>query len=172
MAYSEPISGLNAGTTYYFCAIAQNVEGVGFGSVLSFTPDDPPAVDSTIPADGTTDVWLDSDITVTFTEDVTVTSWFAISCSASGTHTAAERGGPLTYTLDPDFDFDVGEQCTVSIYADGVSDNDPHDPPDVMVDDHVFSFFAGSSLQLIFDDGFESGDTSRWASATGGESAP
>lgn len=166
VAYSEPVGGLTGGTTYYYCAIAQNIEGIGFGSVVSFTPDESPAVDSTHPADGTIDVWLDTDITITFTEDVTVTSWFSISCSASGIHTAAESGGPRTYTLNPDFDFAVGEPCTVSVFADGVSDNDPYDPPDTMVDDHVFSFTAGSSLQLVFDDDFESGDTSNWSSAT------
>jgi hypothetical protein len=37
VAYSQGISGLIAGTTYYYCAIAQNAEGLAFGTVLSFT---------------------------------------------------------------------------------------------------------------------------------------
>src|SRR5439155_1597066 len=36
-AYSQAIGGLLPGTTYYFCAIANNAYGTSFGSVLSFT---------------------------------------------------------------------------------------------------------------------------------------
>ncbi|MEZ4295071.1 MAG: MYXO-CTERM sorting domain-containing protein [Polyangiaceae bacterium] len=42
--FSEPITGLTAGTTYYFCAIAQNAIGTGFGSVLTFTTTAAPVV--------------------------------------------------------------------------------------------------------------------------------
>jgi hypothetical protein len=42
--YSQAVTGLAAGTTYYFCAIAQNTSGTRFGSVLSFTTTSAPAV--------------------------------------------------------------------------------------------------------------------------------
>ncbi|HNN92554.1 MAG TPA: hypothetical protein PKI03_09810, partial [Pseudomonadota bacterium] len=35
--YSVVVSGLQTGTTYYYCAAAQNAQGLAYGSVLSFT---------------------------------------------------------------------------------------------------------------------------------------
>src|SRR5690606_1830694 len=37
VAYSQPISSLVPGTTYYFCAIASSSVGTSFGEILSFT---------------------------------------------------------------------------------------------------------------------------------------
>ncbi len=51
-AYNQPIGGLTSGGTYYFCAIAGNGGGNGFGSVLSFTT---PAVLGDSDGDGFTD---------------------------------------------------------------------------------------------------------------------
>jgi len=43
-SYNQYVTGLSPGTTYYFCAIATNSEGTGFGAVLSFTTAGPPTV--------------------------------------------------------------------------------------------------------------------------------
>jgi predicted extracellular nuclease len=100
-----------------------------------------PAVDSTTPANGASNVALDANIAIDFTESVTVTgSWFTISCTSSGEHTAAVTGGPTSFTLDPDADFASGESCTTTVLAAQVSDVDTDDPPDHMAADHVFSF--------------------------------
>src|SRR5207253_16348 len=44
---SPEVSGLTAGTTYYFCALASNSVGANFGSVLSFTTIAAPTVTTT-----------------------------------------------------------------------------------------------------------------------------
>ena len=100
-----------------------------------------PQVSSTTPAAGATGVAVDADVTVTFSEPVTVSgSWFSISCTTSGAHAAAASGGPLTFTLNPGTDFVQDETCTATIVGTQVSDNDADDPPDTMTGDAVWSF--------------------------------
>ncbi len=100
-----------------------------------------PTVSSSTPADGDSNVAIDADITVAFSEDVVVTAnWFDISCASSGAHTAVPSGGPQAFTLNPDTDFDNGESCTVTVIATEVSDVDTDDPPDNMDADYVATF--------------------------------
>ncbi len=125
--------------------------------------DDAPAVASTLPSTGAIDVALAANVSVTFSEDVILGSWYSISCATSGPHTAVVTGGPLSWTVDPDVDFDGGELCTVTVYAAGVSDADSNDPPDAPVADYVFTFTTVSApVDQIFADGFETGDTIGW----------
>ncbi|MEP7157863.1 MAG: ExeM/NucH family extracellular endonuclease [Chloroflexota bacterium] len=109
--------------------------------------DQAPFVQSTSPSNGATEVALASNIGVTFSEAVTASgAWFGISCTISGSHSAAASGGPTSYSLDPDSDFVIGETCTVTIVAANVGDQDAFDPPDNMAADHVFSF---STVSII-----------------------
>jgi uncharacterized protein len=100
-----------------------------------------PSVISTSPAAGASDVPVDADIILTFSEPVDVTGdWFEIICTVSGTRTATVSGGPTVFTLDPDADFTGGESCTVTVRADGVADQDSIDPPDAPAADFSFTF--------------------------------
>jgi predicted extracellular nuclease len=100
-----------------------------------------PIVSSTSPADGADYVPLDSNIVITFDEPVTVTgTWFDITCTSSGNHTAVVTDNDPEFTLVPELGFDSSETCTVTIYADMVSDDDTEDPPDTMAADYIFSF--------------------------------
>jgi predicted extracellular nuclease len=86
----------------------------------------------------------DSNITVNFSESVTITDpWFDLTCSDSGTHTASVSGSGGSRTIDPDGTFVDLETCTVTIDNTAVADDDTDDPPDTMVADKVISFQVG-----------------------------
>jgi len=104
--------------------------------------DQAPTVASTVPADGAINVAVDANITITFSEPVTVTGdWFTISCTKSGTHTAAVTDTDPVFTLVPDPVFATSEACTVTILASGVTDDDTDDTEfDAMLENYVFTF--------------------------------
>ncbi|MBA3367057.1 MAG: ExeM/NucH family extracellular endonuclease [Actinobacteria bacterium] len=103
--------------------------------------DGAPRVSSTTPASSATGVARDANVAITFSEPVDVAgSWFTISCEASGPHSAGQSGGSTAFTLDPDSDFAANENCTVTVVASQVTDQDGIDPPDAMTANHVFSF--------------------------------
>jgi predicted extracellular nuclease len=109
--------------------------------------DQAPHVSATSPEADGSDVARDSNIAITFSEDVSVTgAWYSISCGSTGTHTATVSGGPSTYTLDPDTDFGLNESCTVTVDDASVTDVDENDPPDNMASDYSFTF--GTELPL------------------------
>lgn len=104
--------------------------------------DTPPTVASTTPANGATGVPVGSDLTLTFSEPVTVSgNWFQIACTLSGTRNVGDTvvtGGPTSYTINPNADFALNESCTVTVFASQVADQDGI--PDNMAADHIFSF--------------------------------
>ena len=111
-----------------------------------------PSVSSTNPSNGASGVARDANITIDFSEPVSVSSgWYSISCGTSGSHTAAQSGGPQSYTLNPDADFAFSETCTVTVFASQVSDQDLLDPPDSMESDYTFSFTTENPPLEIHD---------------------
>ncbi|MER2600638.1 MAG: ExeM/NucH family extracellular endonuclease [Caldilineales bacterium] len=118
-------------------------------SITPATGETAPSVASTTPANGATAVPATSNLTVTFSEPVDVTgSWFTITCTSSGAHTATVTGGPTTFTLNPDTDFAAGETCTATIVAAQVSDQDTNDPPDTMTADYSWSFGTAAPVGI------------------------
>ncbi|HEV7374688.1 MAG TPA: Ig-like domain-containing protein [Pyrinomonadaceae bacterium] len=100
-----------------------------------------PFISATTPAKFGTNVLVDSNITINFSEPVSVSgNWFSITCPSSGTHTATVSGGPTSFKLDPDNNFANTEQCTVNVTANLVSDLDTSDPPDHMLTDYSWTF--------------------------------
>ena len=107
-----------------------------------------PSIASTVPADAATSVAANANVTLVFSEPVTVSgAWFQMVCT-SGTRTPANTAvsGNLgatsgtTFTLNPNVDFAFGDVCAVTVFATGVSDNDAFDPPDQMLADFTFGF--------------------------------
>lgn len=116
-------------------------EWVGIDDIVITAGESAPSVSTTNPSAGATNVPVNADISITFSEPVNVADpWFNISCGSSGLHNAMPAGGPTTYTLDPYTDFVTDETCVVVILSSGVTDQDANDPPDQMTADYSFSF--------------------------------
>ncbi|MBN1770298.1 MAG: hypothetical protein JXB32_03465 [Deltaproteobacteria bacterium] len=83
VAFSHMLSGLAPGTTYYYCAIAQNTLGTGFGTVLSFTMPAPPEV-TTLAATGLSSAGATLEASVDPNASDTI-GWFRYAATSPGT---------------------------------------------------------------------------------------
>lgn len=136
-----------------------------------------PALQSSTPASGATGVAATTNITLTFTEAVTVTgTWALLSCNSSGAHAFTVSGGPTTFTLDPGNDFVGGESCTVTLFASAISDLDSDDPPDTMAADVSWSFTlagaAGACEELFFSEYVEGSSVNKALEIVNGAAVP
>ncbi len=105
--------------------------------------DVPPSVVSTAPANSAVNVAPNQSIAITFSEPVTVTGdWFTIVCTSSGAHTASVTGGSTTFALLPAPDFTAGENCTVTLIAAQIADQDG--APNNMAANFSFTFTIAS----------------------------
>ena len=115
--------------------------------------DEGPQVSALTPGDGAIDVPPDSDIIVTFSEDVVVSgNWFDLICGRSGSHSAVLSGGGSFYSLQIDEPFAYGEQCQATIFAAGVRDLDTADPPDYLAADVIWSFTVLPAKLLVINE--------------------
>ena len=104
-----------------------------------------PRVQSTDPANNASSAPRDASLTVTFSEPVDVADgWLHVSCADTGTHDdATHAGGPLTFVVTPNANFQPGELCTVTVFKDMVHDQDLDDAglnTDTMAADYVWTF--------------------------------
>lgn len=110
-------------------------------SLTPFGSDNPPTLTSITPADNASNVPLDANLSVTFSETVNLSeNWLSLSCSSSKQHSIIVSGGPLTFMMDPVSDFVIGDSCTVTVEATKVTDQDTSDPPDGLDKNYSFSF--------------------------------
>jgi hypothetical protein len=110
--------------------------------VVNFNVDAAPAVTTTTPANGASNVAANATITVNFSENVNATvGAFALDCGAGAIALSPDtltNGGSITMT--PAVPLPETSTCTVTVAAANVTDADAIDTPDNMVANHVFSF--------------------------------
>lgn len=108
-------------------------------------PDAAPEISQTTPANGSVDVAINSNITLSFSEDISGSGDLAeLACSVSGEHTFVISGNSHTSMIDPDIDFANNESCTLTIHGSQIHDLDEKDPPDVMAQDYILTFSTAS----------------------------
>ena len=102
--------------------------------------DSGPSVTSSTPVDGATDVAPDTDMSVTFSEAVTLDpDWFTLTCAGTSVPSSV-TGGPTTFSLDPAAPLPAGAACRLVVLAAKVHDQDAIDPPDTLPADVVVEF--------------------------------
>jgi hypothetical protein len=108
-------------------------------------PDVAPVVTGLEPVTGTTNVAPSANLVVSFSEKVTATiASFSFGCSISGQHALVLSGGPTTYVLDPEVDFQDGDACGLTVHGDAIHDTDAFDPPDTMTSDVSTDFWVSA----------------------------
>ena len=121
--------------------------------VFSFTVDAPPIVTSTTPAAGATDVAVDVDLVVTFSEPVTApASAFTLTCDVGGAIAVVAAGSPGTsITLTPTARLLPADACELVVDASQISDEDAADPPDHPSADHTVAFVTADVAPAVTD---------------------
>ena len=111
--------------------------------VSTYTIDSAPAVTSTTPINGASNVATNSTITVNFSEPVNVTvGGFALSCSSGPaiTLTPATLTNGISVVLSPSPALPPTATCTLTVNAANVTDVDTADAPDNMAANFIATF--------------------------------
>ena len=144
----QPDSPLAAADTCDWTIVASAVTDQDGGAdtlaadvLVQFTvaPDLPPAVTTTVPVEGASGVPVASDLTVSFSEPVDVQSGaFTLVCTSTGNLALNTVGGPVTFTLHPVAELPYLDECTLTVIALAVTDQD--EAPDALAADVLVVF--------------------------------
>lgn len=155
----DPVSNLAFGascTATITAASVLDIDGTPDAMAANFTfgftvlPDVAPTVTSTVPANNASNVGPTGNLQINFSEPVSAMgSWFAISCATTGTHTAVVSGGPQNFTLNPDVDFGLLEQCSVTLTGSLIVDQDGN--PDPLGSNFSFSFTTAADASNYYN---------------------
>ena len=86
--------------------------------------DTPPSVLSISPADGESNVAVDTNIVISFNEDVAVSAVGTLSCTSEFSVPLTLSGSGRTYTVSPDIDLPAADDCSYVLQASSVVDLD------------------------------------------------
>ena len=115
-------------------------------SITFTTVDSAPSVTSTTPAAGASSVATTTNVTVTFSEPVTLAAGaFTLECASGTVTTTTGTADQTTFTFSPTSALTAGDGCTGTIDRTKVSDNDAVDPPDNPAADYSFGFTLDSA---------------------------
>ena len=107
-------------------------------TVLAAT-DAAPTIAGVTPLDGASAVPVNSNVTVAFSEPVTASSAFSLTCGGTAQPFAVSNTGN-TFTIDPSSDLPYATGCTVLVTGSNVHDTDTDDPPDTMAGNVSWTF--------------------------------
>ncbi len=118
-------------------------DGLGFHE--SICADVAPRVVATTPVAGATDVAIDANLSVRFSEPVTLAAdWFDLACDGVGAVAVSTDGTYRSITIDPDVDLPPATACALTIRAAGVADRDG--TPDPLTADVIVGFTTTGDL--------------------------
>ena len=114
-----------------------------------------PLVLGTEPRSNGSNAPRDATILITFTEPVDVTgAWFDITCAGSGQHNSATTAiDGQDHYITPNVNFTAGEQCTVTLFKDQVTDRDLDDAgpnTNTLPANYVWSFTVSTGTEPPF----------------------
>ena len=114
-----------------------------------------PLVLGTEPRSNGSNAPRDATILITFTEPVEVSgAWFDITCAASGQHDSATTAiDGQDHYITPNANFTAGEQCTVTLFKDQVTDLDLDDAgpnTNTLPANYVWSFTVSTGTEPPF----------------------
>src|SRR5262249_31127478 len=104
--------------------------------------DNAPAVVTATPTNGASNIAVNSNIVVNFSESVNASAnAFTIQCPTGSAQLFTQSASPNTsFTLTPSTPLPYSTTCTVTVTAAEITDTDADDPPDQMASDISFSF--------------------------------
>ncbi|WP_290886763.1 endonuclease [Arenimonas sp.] len=138
-----------AASTFGTCNVAQTFP----------VPDLAPTVTGTSPVDGSGSVALDSNLSIVFSEPVSLAAGaVTLACDSGGSVAVATSGGPTQFTVDPQTSLPGLSDCLVDVLASKVTDLDGTPTP--MAANYSFVFTTAAVPGLDYYSGVNTSSAS------------